>query len=89
MDFLDKQTPVPGPVEDVVPELAGLMAEWARRDESRLAYMFDLNNALSRLDVRRAAASASVVNVTMAGVPGHFTASPGSGRVAYVPGGHP
>jgi hypothetical protein len=56
-----------------------MLANWPDRDTARLCL-----EAVHRFDLERAARQ-PVVNVTLAGVPGHFTGTAGQGDVSYVP----
>jgi hypothetical protein len=60
-----------------------LLDRWPDRDTVR-----SVLDAVHRLELAREAertALAPVVNVTLPGVPGHFTGTAGAGDAAYVP----
>jgi hypothetical protein len=57
-----------------------MLAKWPDRDTARLCL-----EAVHRFALERAAQQPPVVNVTLAGVPGHFTGAAGRGDAAYVP----
>jgi hypothetical protein len=65
-------------LDDRAPWFEWLTEAWPDRETSRV-----YQQAVHRLDVQRAA-QPPVVNVTVPGVPGHFT-GPMTGPVAYVP----
>ena len=72
-------TSVPVALDDRATEFEGLAEEWADRATAR-----HCREAVHRMDVERAS-QPPVVNVTVPGIPGHFTGQMG-GPVAYLPG---
>jgi len=78
--------PVPDPLDKTVPVALDDRAPWfkwmAERWPDR-ATVAHCHEAVLRLEVERAAVQ-PVINVTLEGVPGHFTGTP-TGPVAYLP----
>lgn len=75
-DSLDASVPVA--LDDHAPWFEWMTEAWPDRATAR-----DCRSAVHRMDVERAA-QPPVINVTVPGVPGHFTGTPG-GPVAYLP----
>jgi hypothetical protein len=75
-DPLDESVPVA--LDDRAPLFDDLAETWLDRATARLC-----RDAVHRMDVERAA-QPPVVNVTVPGIPGHFTGQMG-GPVAYLP----
>lgn len=75
-DPLDPAVPVA--LDDRAPEFEELAESWPGRATAQQCVA-----AVHRMDIDRAA-QPPVINVTVPGVPGHFTGSPGS-AVAYSP----
>lgn len=74
-DPLDTSFPVA--LDDRAPAFEDLTEEWSDRATARQCLA-----AVHRMDIERAA-QPPVVNVTVPGIPGHFTGQPG-GPVSYV-----
>jgi hypothetical protein len=74
-------TSAPWPLDDHSPGFYATLRDWPDRGHARL-----IRDAVLAVAEQRAAAQAPVVNVTLPGVPGHFTGVAGQGDVAYVPG---
>jgi hypothetical protein len=73
-------TTVPVALDDRAPWFERLAENWSDRETASRC-----REHVHRMDVERAA-QPPVINVTVPGVPGHFTGSPGTGEVAYAPG---
>lgn len=72
-------TSAPVALDDRAPLFDDLLETWPDQATAR-----HCREVVHRMDVQRAA-QPPVVNVTVPGVPGHFTGQPG-GPVAYLPG---
>jgi hypothetical protein len=78
-DYLDKSVPAALDDDFKAPWFDWLTEQWPERDTARGCLA-----AVHRMDVERAM-QPPVVNVTVPGIPGHFTGTLGGGEVAYLP----
>ncbi len=82
---------VPDPLNPATPTALDDRAplfEWLAENSPDRATASHCREYVHRMDVLRAA-QPPVVNVTVPGVPGHFTGTSGTGEVAYKPGSPP